>query len=186
MCEGRFAAKKMKRLLGIPILFLLFSGHISAQGKNSVGADIASAICSGAIRISFAHRIADRWTAGAETGIYLKGIEKSGNDEYTSHMQALEDNDSPEASGTSFRDDFIETSVLAGFWPRGAFTGPKLTFGCTFKDRSGMDICAGGGYNIKIWKGLGADISYSLGLRETIRTKKPSLKGLRIGIIYIF
>lgn len=174
----------MRRLITVLLLISVATGA-KCQKKNSMRTDFARAICFSTIDLSFAHRIADRWTIEAQTSLNIKILTDGEDMETLLHQNALSDSDNQNGQ-RPFRDDLTEVSLSAGFWPQGTFRGAVFHIGGIMKNRSGPDIFCGMAYTFPIWKGLCTDLGYQMCIMETIKNKTIQYNGIRIGISYVF
>lgn len=158
---------------------------VYAQRQNAVRLEIASAISTRTIRMTFCHQIADKWSIATEAGMNLNKLIKGKDHETVTHWNTLSGTDST-GSPHKFRDNFTEVSICAQYWPAEPYHGPVFCVGGVVKDRSGADITASLGYTFDIWDGIRADLMYHAYIIESIKTYKLSLGGIRIGISYVF
>lgn len=168
---------------------MILSGTFSCLGQMNggmtlIGTDIVSGICFHTLRVGVAHGFRDNWSAGGELGLDLDVICRSADETEQSHRELTSDQSSGQA--VPFRQTFLDTYLHIDYWPQKVFRGPHLSFGGRLRDRSSPDITVGAGYCIRIWKGLGADISYTIGILETYKNKTLSYNNIKAGIHYVF
>ena len=169
----------------LTILTLLMAGiHIcSGQDKIILGTDPGSIMCFKELRMETGYAFSSRWSANAELSINIKGSSKSRNNEEVLHWKELYDR---YEDVKTFREDFITTDISFCYWPGSVYSGPVLCVGGCVKDRTGPDLSIGAGYYCRIWKGLRAGLSYRIRLAESIKNGKPSEKGIKLTLGYVF
>lgn len=84
-----------------------------------------------------------------------------------------------------------ENSRFAGdlkicYWPEALFNGTYFAIGGRFGERKGFDCRIGLGYAVRIWRNLGAELSYHMDLISSYDTRSIDGSGLSIGINLIF
>ena len=84
-----------------------------------------------------------------------------------------------------------ENSRFAGdlkicYWPEALFNGTYFAIGGRFGERKGFDCRIGLGYAVRIWRNLGAELSYHMDLISSYETRSIDGSGLSIGINLIF
>ena len=177
--------QKMKHLIIVLLAINFSTTAVYAQRLSAVRLEVASAISTRTIRMTFGHQIADRWSIAAETGINMNKLIKGKDHETTTHWDTLSGRESS-GSQNKFRDNFTEVSIFAQYWPIQAYHGPVFSMGGALKDRSGADIIACLGYTFRIWNGIRADLLYNVYLIESVKTSILSHGDIRIGISYVF
>ena len=153
--------------------------------KAVAGTDIISAVCFSTVRIEAGYGFKESWSAGADIGINIGMIRNEKTEEDTSHRKHLygsSGTDTTEESGNVFQD----ISIYIRYWPLGQFNGPFISTGGICRDRKGTDVEIGTGYSFHIWKGLTATIMYKACIFETIENHRLPVKGIRLGLSYVF
>lgn len=150
-----------------------------------VGCGVSEAICNNKIELSLGHQIAERWSIGGTASLNIKRLTKEMDHETLQHQINLSDTDLP-VQRIQFREDLSEVYISVHYWPSEIYKGATVGIGGIVKDRSGPDLFCRAGYLLRIWKGLGCELGWTICLKETINNKTINANGLRINICYVF
>lgn len=185
MWHDRFAAKKMKRLMVIS--YTILACTICSYGqKYYVGTDLAGALCFGTIQLNIAHAFAPRWTAGAEIGLNISTKVNYYNELEKEHMEALGQDYGIWAQTTEQISSFQNICAYFCYWPIEAYHGPSIRLGCQTKDTKIPDLMLGIGYSFTFLKGIGTEIIYQCGIKDTYENGKSGINCLKAGLFYVF
>ena len=169
------------------IVYTLLACAFCCNGqKHCIGTDIISGLCFETIQLRLSHGFASHWSAGADIGINIASVMKTGNELTDSHDEELKDSDLGIETTQKSRVKYRETCIHIEYWPQGLYTGPLISLGGLIKDREIPDITLGVGYSFRIIRGLGADIMYRCGIRGMYLTGKLPSDGIKAGIYYVF
>jgi hypothetical protein len=168
-------------------VYSIFACVLCCNGqKHYVGTDIISGLCFGTVQLRLSHSFAANWSAGADIGTNILSYIKKEDETSRSHEETL-------TGSNDTMDKTLEDGLPPGFigihvdyWPSGTFNGLMLSIGGQIKERGEPDITVGIGYSIRIHKGLGADIIYRCGIKETHTTGKLPTDGIKAGVYYVF
>ena len=69
-----FAHKKMRAKFWAVLMLSAIYTVCRGEEKLFIGADLASMVCSGRVRVTAAHAFSDKWSAAAEFTADLKGM----------------------------------------------------------------------------------------------------------------
>ena len=174
----------MKTIACIFMMASFCSVHSMAQSQLLVGADILSELTFGAIKIHGSYGFHPHWSAAIEAGIDLNAIPGEINPLDKEHGEGL--GYGTEKEEPEFRKDCSTLCIHIDFWPQKTHKGPCISLGGRHRDRTGADFIIGLGYYIPIWRGLGIDIHYQMGMIETYKSNELSLSGIRGGLHYVF
>lgn len=155
-----------------------------AQSRLLVGMDILSGLTLGVIKVHGSYGFHLNWSAAIEAGVDLGAIPGETNPLDKEHGEAIggrTDTGTPE-----FRKDFSTICIHINFWPQKTHEGPCISLGGRHRDRTGADFIIGLGYYIPVWRGLGVDLHYQIGMIETYKSAELSLGGIRGGLHYVF
>ena len=169
------------------LLALMLSAASSAAGRNLnyISCGVSDAICRNTIELSFGHQIAERWSIGGGTFLNIERLTKEMDHETLQHQINLSDTDLP-VQRIQFREDLSTTYISVYYWPSEIYKGATVGIGGIVKDRSGPDLFCRAGYLLRIWKGLGCELGWTICLKETINNKTINANGLSINICYVF
>ena len=175
----------MKRL--IATVYTIIACVICCNGqKYYIGTDIISGLCFETIELRLSHGFAIHWSVGADIGINLDYIRKTGNNLTQTHEDALKGNvlstRDVQTDGRFFR----EVCIHMEYWPKYLYNGPLISLGGQIRDKDIPDMIIGIGYSFRIVNGFGADIMYRCGIREAYNIGKLPSDGIKVGIYYVF
>lgn len=120
------------------------------------------------------------WSAAGEVNIYFINRSVGTSDMEQTHIDDLE------KEIFKIPDSCAMETVSILFWPGESFTGPSLGLGVRHRWEQGMDVIMGAGYTFRIWKGLMAEVRYSVGMREIIENNKTTFDSIGLKICYLF
>ena len=174
----------MKIPASILLMACICSIRGMAQSHLTIGTDIISELAFRTVRIYSSYGFHHNWSATIEAGLDL-GIMHNNIDLLNKEHGEAIGNFSVEGKN-EFRKDFSTLCMHLDFWPQKTHKGPCIFFGGLIRDRTGPDILMGLGYHIPIWKGLGIDLRYQIGIIDTYKTNYLPIEGLRGGFHYVF
>ena len=174
----------MKILAGIFLLACFCSAQARAQSNLAIGTDIISGLALNTLRIYGSHGFHNNCSATIEAGIYLGMMHNNSNILDKEHQDGIGNLTTPESHG--LRKNFSTLCVHLDYWPQKTYRGPHIFLGGLLRDRTGPDILIGLGYCIPVWKGLGIDLKYQIGIIETYNTDSLPTEGIRGGFHYVF
>lgn len=175
----------MKRLM-VAVYTTLACTICSYGQKYYVGTDIVGPLCFGNIQFNIAHAFAPRWTAGAEIGLNINTMVDYYNELEKEHMEALGQDIGIWTQTPERISEFQNICAYFCYWPKEAFHGPSIRFGCQTKDTKRPDLMLGVGYSFALFNGIGAEIIYQCGIRDTYEKGKLRINGIKAGLFYVF
>lgn len=155
-----------------------------AQSRISVGTDIMTGLTSGTIQIHGSYGFHHNWSAAIEAGVNVTAMHEAEDVLSKEHREALGKDMTEESDG--FRRDFTTLSLHIDYWTQNTHRGLCFSMGGHLRDRSGPDLTIGMGYYIPIWRGLGINLRYQIGIIETYKNAKLPVDGIRGGLHYVF
>lgn len=138
--------KEMKLLL----ILIVCAGCISeayGQPKSFIGVGLSD-FRYGSVSLSVGHEIAKNWSMEAAIPFGPHSLLKKREEETGMH----------------------DTAIRLRFWPSEAFQGVSLSLGYIFPKGPVPQCRIGCAYDIRIWKGLKARLSYEMNVHETDET----------------
>ena len=150
-----------------------------------VASDLMSGLCFRSANISIAHSFAPKFSAGTDIKMNLKTILRTQDDIVSAHREDLSISEG-ETHPDRDIETFQESCLYIDYWPADAFEGTYIRLGGRIRDREGPDMIIGLGYTMRVWKGLGIETGYSLGVIEVLNKQKLSIDGIKAGFYYVF
>ena len=173
----------------IPVSIFLLACFCSvpgmAQSRILVGTDVISGLASRTIQIHGSYGFHHNWSAEIEAGVNVTAMHEATDILSKEHGEAL-GNDMAEEISDEFRRDFTTLAIHIDYWTQKAHRGLCFSMGGCIRDRTGPDMNIGMGYYIPIWRGLGIDLRYQIGIIETYKNAKLPVEGIRGGLHYVF
>lgn len=155
-----------------------------AQTKLTIGTDIISGLAFRTIEIYGSYGFHPNWSAAIEAGLDIGMMHNNTSVLDKEHSEAISKLTAKESN--EFRKDFSTLSMHLDFWPQKTHKGLCISLGGLLRDRTGPDILMGLGYYIPIWKGLGINLRYQIGIIETYKTDNLPTDGIKGGFHYVF
>lgn len=150
--------QKEMRLLLILIVCAVCISEAYGQPKSYIGVELSN-LRHGTVSLSAGHEIAKSWSLEAAIPFGSHRLLKKREEEAGMH----------------------DTTIRLRFWPSEAFQGVSLSVGYIFP--KGPPECRiGCAYDIRIWKGLKARLSYEMNVHET--DKAANKLGIAINQIF--
>ena len=150
-----------------------------------VGSDLLSGLCFKSANISTSYSFAQKWSAGADIEMNLKTIIRQQEDIVSDHLKDLSITEESTHMNRSI-ESFQKVSIYIDYWLEDTFKGAYIRLGGDIRDREGPDMTIGVGYTMRIWKGLGIETGYNLGVIDALNKQKLSADGLKAGFYYVF
>lgn len=146
------------------LIIILSAFGLACQAQESgIGADLTAAARKGALRVTLAHAIGERWSAGADAELDFSLLRERMSAEEAGHYGEVGTGSWPYGEGA------YRLGASVQYWPERALHGVFLSAGMSWSEGAGLDMTAGAGYHVRIWKGLGAGIAYEMDLLKTYR-----------------
>lgn len=159
----------MKKMLIIALTLAAVSDCL-AQHKATIGLDIKGLAENGAAEISISYDINGKWSISGLTNIETFRKRKDPNDEYEIHESEF-----GILRAATAPDEHNLISVQ--YWVTETYEGAFVSIGCRLSSKGDIGYELDIGYNMHIWKGFSAFISYgtsnkiSTGICWTIQVK---------------
>lgn len=160
------------------------SGQAKERGRVSISLDILSFVNRNTADILFSHPFHTNWSAEGGGSVVIPDMKRK----HTEKLEHEKNLDIEEKSGTT-ENIRAEHRFMIGmrYWPAGYPEGPHLSMSSVFWTKDSPDILLEGGYAIKIWKGIGADLGYRHTVINTSKKEDEDIiKGIYVSLYYRF
>ena len=157
------------------------SQEVKSQNNIIFGCRISSLLTDQEAEISIGHGFSRHWSVGGSAALDLSSYMPRHPDEVTDHYAEFDMVIREERENSRFAGD-----LKICYWPEALFNGTYFAIGGRFGERKGFDCRIGLGYAVRIWRNLGAELSYHMDLISSYDTRSIDGSGLSIGINLIF
>lgn len=162
------------------LLCLICGAQEKPREQSAVGLDITSIVRSGSLKAGICHCFLPGWSAAACAELDFRTLADMPDSVEKTHYGEFGEDGWPYVNAS------YTMSISVQHWPDTFCRGAFISAGMIWKQGTGLDMTAGAGYAVRIWKGLTLYGAYGLGILETCRNGKMTGNEISIGIGYMF